>query len=443
MIQGALPNRTVLGSYELRSVLGQGGCGISYLAYDPQLEREIVVKEHFPLGLCVREPGGADVLPTDASAYSRSFNNFCREARILAGLNHPAVVKVHDIFQASGTVYMVMEYVEGETLTDWMATYVNAPEQVEGVLVRLLEALKYVHSNEVLHRDIKPGNIIVRENGTPVLIDFGAAMLGTPEITLTLIGSLGYAPPEQFLPHGEVGPWSDLYALAHTFLALIPAESLKRYRPAFAQSLVQAARPLIAERYADAAAWLADMRRKRTRSRWPLVIAAVFLPLAVVGALLYFYMRPEPSLDAAAAAPTVPVVQPMPQSVSFAPAAALPAPVVQPQPQSVSSAPSTLNFGAAALKTAPSEPNITTPIPTFTPFASPQDNDESTPAWAQKMKDAAAAASEYDRIQQEFERRAREGWKTPEELEQALDEIEAAFKCRQEALRVLQQGPIQ
>ncbi len=132
-----LPERTVLGGYEIRSVLGQGGCGISYLAYDRQLEREIVIKEHFPQGLCWRASGQADVQPIEAQDYERSLNNFCREARILAGLNHPAVVKVYDIFLASGTAYMVMEYVEGENLGDWLSSHVDSTALVEQVLSRV------------------------------------------------------------------------------------------------------------------------------------------------------------------------------------------------------------------------------------------------------------------------------------------------------------------
>ena len=92
-----------MGNYEIRAVLGHGGGGISYLAYDTQLEREVVLKEHFPRTLCMRRKGDAEVLPVDESDYARSLAAFCREARILAGLNHPGVVKVHDIFQAAGT----------------------------------------------------------------------------------------------------------------------------------------------------------------------------------------------------------------------------------------------------------------------------------------------------------------------------------------------------
>ncbi|MBR3944212.1 MAG: protein kinase, partial [Akkermansia sp.] len=140
-----LPERTVLGVYEIRSVLGRGGGGVSYRAYDSQLERAVVLKEHLPHGLCTRLPGMADVQALDAERYACSLDHFCREARILAGLCHPGVVQVHDIFMALDTAYMVMDYVEGQSLADWLPEHVQECERVEGVLQRLLEVLDYIH----------------------------------------------------------------------------------------------------------------------------------------------------------------------------------------------------------------------------------------------------------------------------------------------------------
>lgn len=414
-----LPERTVLGVYEIRSVLGRGGGGVSYRAYDSQLERAVVLKEHLPHGLCTRLPGMADVQALDGELYARSLDHFCREARILAGLCHPGVVQVHDIFMALDTAYMVMDYVEGQSLADWLPEHVQECERVEGVLQSLLEVLVYIHRCGVLHRDIKPGNIIVREDGTPVLIDFGAAMLGSPETTLTLIGSPGYAPPEQFKPHGEVGPWSDLYALAHTFLALIPAESLKRYHRAFSQSLVRASRPLIAERYADAAAWLAEMRGKRTRHRWTLAVACGLVILAAVGAVLY-YLPLFGDAASAVAEQTTPAEQPR-QAEFLAPAAAK-------------------GFLTVPLQNPPMVPDLTELELLGSLDAMPQKEDDPVSPLAQKMKDAAAAATEYDLIKRKFDDKSRQGWKTPEELEQALDEVEAAHKRHLEALQALQQA---
>ena len=130
MTTPTLPERAVLGSCEIRAVLGQGGGGISYLAYDRALEREVVIKEHFPMGLCLRPEGCAEVEPLDEGLYNRALATFCREARILAGLNHPNVVKVHDIFEGSGTAYLVMEYVEGSTLKEWLPSHAGDVEAV-------------------------------------------------------------------------------------------------------------------------------------------------------------------------------------------------------------------------------------------------------------------------------------------------------------------------
>lgn len=274
-----LPARTLLGHCEIRRILGQGGGGISYLAYDSHLEREVVIKEHFPTSLCFRVPGTAEVQAIQTDPYNRSLAAFCREARILAGLNHPGIVKVYDIFQAAGTAYMVMEYVDGARLTEWLPEHVGVVELVTDVLQNLLESLAYLHGNDVLHRDIKPSNIIIRTGNQPVLIDFGAAMLGTPPTTITLVGTPGYAAPEQFQQHGKVGAWSDLYALAHSFAKHIPAQSLRRYPRRFVSSLRKAAIQDWEQRTASAAEWKAQLQKQR--SRWWIGLAGL-----VAGGLL-------------------------------------------------------------------------------------------------------------------------------------------------------------
>ena len=130
-----LPIGTRLEKYELLEVLGQGGGGISYRAKDCQLMREVVLKEHFPLGLSRREKGTAEVLQTDTAGYEYSISAFCRGARILAGLQHESVVKVHEIFSACGTAFLVMDYVKGTSLREWMAAWPSAAE-----IVNLLES---------------------------------------------------------------------------------------------------------------------------------------------------------------------------------------------------------------------------------------------------------------------------------------------------------------
>ncbi len=298
MTNSALPERTVMGSCEIRSVLGQGGGGISYLAYDRALEREVVIKEHFPMGLCRRREGRSEIEPEDDEIYTRSLSVFCREARILAGLNHPNVVKVHDIYEASGTAYIVMEYVEGSTLREWMQKKACDVAAVSACLAQLLRTLHYLHGNSVLHRDIKPSNIIIREDEQPILIDFGSAHLGTANHTLTPVGSPGYAAPEQFSPGGRVGAWSDLYALAQCILHNIPQVHKKLYPRSFLKALQKAAAAEIGQRFATAEQWLACLAPPQKNRMSVPGIVGIVLASAFLGGLMFHtlhQLREEPA----------------------------------------------------------------------------------------------------------------------------------------------------
>ena len=310
-MSSTLPERTVLGSCEIRAVLGQGGGGISYLAYDRALERDVVIKEHFPMGLCLRQEGGANVLASDDEIYRRSLAVFCREARILAGLNHPNVVKVHDIYEASGTAYIVMEYVAGNTLREWMQKKASDVAAVTACLERLLRTLHYLHGNSVLHRDIKPSNIIIREDEQPILIDFGSAHLGTANHTLTPVGSPGYAAPEQFSPGGRVGAWSDLYALAQCIIHNIPQVHKKLYSRAFLKALQKAASAEIGQRFTTAEQWLACLCPAKGKGMGVPQVAGIVMASALLGGLLFHtlhQLREEP----APVTPPHPAAQPEP-----------------------------------------------------------------------------------------------------------------------------------
>lgn len=296
-----LPERTILSNCELRRVLGQGGGGISYMAFDKVLERPVVIKEHFPLGLCLRHMDRS-VRPTDAELYERSLSTFCREARILAGLNHPNVVKVFDIFEAAGTAYIIMEYAEGETLTEWLPKHAACFAEVNGVLCSLLHTLEYLHGNNILHRDVKPANIIITESGHPILIDFGCAHLGTAKHTITMVGSPGYSAPEQFTPHGNTGPWSDLYGLAQSFLHLLPDKQKRVYPRRFLKAMQQAALAEPTQRPQSAAQWLAAINSRRYR--WPLfAFAAVLLVAAAAWYICPPLSPPAKSVPQASAQP--------------------------------------------------------------------------------------------------------------------------------------------
>lgn len=295
-----LPIGTLLGNYEIKGILGQGGFGISYWAIDRQLGREVVLKEHFPQGLCKRLKEEAKVIPADdflADAYNRSLNSFCKEARIVAALDHPGVVRIHDIFQALGTAYAVMALIDGDTLDIWLQNHSENSDRVEGLLLSLLDTLTYIHSCEVFHRDIKPSNIIVRENGSPVLLDFGAALDGLPQETITVMASPSYSPPEQYSGHGNIGSWSDVFALGRSFICLLEGK-LDSYSQPFTDSLRKATRMDIENRFQSAEEWKTYLLEngKQTHSYtwiWPAIIVCTLV--AVVS--IYFVIRERSDSD--------------------------------------------------------------------------------------------------------------------------------------------------
>lgn len=274
-----LPVGTRLEKYELREVQGLGGGGISYRAFDCELKREVVLKEHFPVGVCRREPGTAEVQVVNAAGYELSLASFCRGARILAGLQHESAVKVHEIFSACGTAFLVMDYVEGATLREWAATHPTAAD-ICRLLSKLLSALEYLHGAGVIHRDIKPTNIIVRKDGLPVLIDFDAAMVSDPTHTPTQVGTPGYAAPEQFTPGAIPGPQADIYALGCS-LRRVAAETGQRLPRRIERTLRRACAEQPAQRYSSAADWQRAL--SPARGRWLLAGSAALIVTAAYG----------------------------------------------------------------------------------------------------------------------------------------------------------------
>ncbi len=278
-----LPEGTLLGSFEIKGVLGRGGFGISYWAIDQQLGREVVLKEHYPLGLCKREDESAEVIPSSPLQehdYNHSLDSFCKEARIIAALDHPGIVRIHDIFQALGTAYIVMAFVEGCTLEQWLEKHAEDYDRVQKLFVALLDVLSYLHSQEVFHRDIKPSNIMVKEDDTPVLLDFGAALHQLPVETMTLMASPVYSPPEQYMGHGDIGPWSDLFALGRSFIVVLK-DKLDLYPKLFSESLKKATRMDIEYRFQSADEWKSYLKNSvcGSSSHWMLWVmgGAIFI----------------------------------------------------------------------------------------------------------------------------------------------------------------------
>ena len=236
-LRGTLPAGTRLRNYELISVLGHGGFGITYYARDTTLGREVAVKEYLPTSLALRE-NGTTVVPRStqlAEDFIWGRERFLEEARILATLEGvPSIVRVYDYLEANGTAYMVMGLARGETLDQRLKRDKQlAPAVVERMLERLLGGLEEVHKAGFLHRDVKPANIILDAKDNPTLIDFGASRAAMADRTaaMTAIFTPRYAAAEQ-LTSDKQGPWTDIYSVSatlyHSITGRAPPSSLER-----------------------------------------------------------------------------------------------------------------------------------------------------------------------------------------------------------------------
>jgi serine/threonine protein kinase len=218
----ALPAGTQIDCFEIRTVLGTGGFGITYGAYDSRLERRVAIKEYFPSGLAFRGSNGTTLhlaAQTDGNAYEYGLKRFLEEGRVLAKFREPSIVRVTQFLEANGTAYLVMDYEDGEALSSHLERVVTLEEnEIRDIVVPILEGLNVVHSKQFLHRDIKPSNIFLRKSGPAVLLDFGAARRALEEhgSAMTVMLTPGYAPFEQYSKGDKQGPWSDIYALGAT-----------------------------------------------------------------------------------------------------------------------------------------------------------------------------------------------------------------------------------
>jgi serine/threonine protein kinase len=214
----SLPGGYRLLEYRIERALGGGGFGITYLAKDANLDLPVAIKEYFPADAAVRGANHRVQVRSDHSdlreLYQWGLERFLDEARALATFRHPNIVRVLRYFRENDTAYIVMEYESGDPLKRWLP--LNAPlgqGAVLSVILPLLDGLDAVHRTGFLHRDIKPDNIYVRADGTPVLLDFGAARRVTANQDMTNIVSPGFAPFEQYHSQGHQGPWTDIYSL--------------------------------------------------------------------------------------------------------------------------------------------------------------------------------------------------------------------------------------
>ena len=215
----ALPQGTRIRDFEFHRVLGYGGFGITYLGWNIALDIPVAIKEYLPADLATREQDLSVVPQTSqaASDFQWGLERFLDEARTLARFQNPNIVRVHHFFEAHSTAYIAMDYVEGEDLSAYLTRKGTLSEsELKAILYPLLSALEVVHGADFLHRDIKPGNIVLRaEDSSPVLLDFGAARqaIGAKSRSVTSIVTPGYAPIEQYSSRGNQGAWTDIYAL--------------------------------------------------------------------------------------------------------------------------------------------------------------------------------------------------------------------------------------
>jgi len=226
----ALPKGYMLQEYQVDRVLGAGGFGLTYLGWDTALEKPVAVKEYLPNDLAVRETNHSVAAKSrdDEDNFRWGLTRFLDEARTLARFKHPNIVSVYRYFEAHGTAYIVMEFVEGETFGAYLKRAGKPKESfLRAVLIALLDGLAEVHRAGFMHRDIKPGNILLNAKGAPVLVDFGSARqeIGGRSRSITSVVTPGYAPIEQYSSRGNQGPWTDIYALGAVAYRAITGEA--------------------------------------------------------------------------------------------------------------------------------------------------------------------------------------------------------------------------
>ncbi len=279
----ALPMGTMLADdYRIERVLGAGGFGITYLAEEQPLARRITIKEYFPADYAARD-GAIDASPRSqdcAGDYTWGLDRFLEEAQTLARFDHPNIVRVYRYFRANKTGYMVLHFEEGQSFKSWLKSLGRAPRQneIDRIVAPLLDALELIHNADFLHRDIAPDNIIIRKDGSPVLIDFGSARgeIAQHSMTVSALVKPGYSAYEQYATTSrQQGPWSDIYSLGATLYQavtgkrppdapsrmiadeLVPARdaALSSYRPTFLAGIDKALSLEITQRPKSVGIW--------------------------------------------------------------------------------------------------------------------------------------------------------------------------------------------
>ena len=235
-----IPGTILSDRYMLGKVIGHGGFGITYIAWDEKIQKKVAVKEYFPNAFSTRQKG-----LTEVSCYNEKAEKFFKEGmskmldearRISRFSDNENIVDIYDYFEENNTAYIVMEYLEGEDLKKYLEKKGGKidPEQAVKIILPVLNALKDMHREKLIHRDISPDNIYMCNNGKVKLLDFGAARLEVEdaEKSLSVMVKRGYAPKEQYISRSKQGPWTDVYAVCATMYKMItgevPSESIER-----------------------------------------------------------------------------------------------------------------------------------------------------------------------------------------------------------------------
>lgn len=239
------PGTVLNQKYTINGVLGEGGFGITYLAWDNNMQIRIAIKEFYPASLVARDTSSENqtqvytITQSHSGEFHQGLERFVREASTLAQFfNLPGIVSVKDFFYENGTAYIVMEYIEGITLKEYLKQRggVLSVEETLALMKPVIESLAVIHRHKLLHRDISPDNLMITGDHQVKLIDFGSARYfdSQSDKSMTVVLKHGYAPVEQYSSNGNQGTWTDIYSLCATMYRMltghIPDESINRIR---------------------------------------------------------------------------------------------------------------------------------------------------------------------------------------------------------------------
>ena len=276
--------------YRVSGLLGAGAFGITYLARDTHLDKDVAIKEYLPSAFAARAADGSVVPITQQQeqTYRWGLERFSQEARTLARFSHPNIVRVSRYFEANGTGYMVMDYERGESLKAFVRAHPFASEaSLKALVAPLLDGLEKVHASGFLHRDIKPDNVFLRQDTGPVLIDFGSArqIAADSGQALTTIVSPGYAPFEQYTTSKQQGPWSDIYSLGGVLYFLVtgysPPDAITRMKGDTLDERLGEVRERYSAAFLQAITWslaLEESARPRDVATWRNALLGVSVP---------------------------------------------------------------------------------------------------------------------------------------------------------------------